>query len=178
MDTSSTGSDSDSAKLDEQLDDSLDEEISTVEKQLKNAEEPDELDIDGKLDPKQMEGFLEAIKKMPRGEAAKLIANLGMGQNIGNYDFSTVSDTSRLSTKEKMKLRLQQMQSKRQSKSAKATIEKRKEKKLKEDEEKKKADESTKPVDASPEKPSKSQKKRQKLKAKKLAKNESEAAEA
>lgn len=128
MDSLSTGSNS--PQLDEDLDEQLDEEINTTEKELKNIEEPDEMNIKRDIDPQKMEEFYEAIKKMPREKVIQLLANLGKDTNFGNNKFKDVSNEERLTTKERYHLKLNSLKSRRQSSTILKELEKRREKKM------------------------------------------------
>jgi hypothetical protein len=63
MDEHSTSSDED-VKLDEQLDEDLESQIKQTEKELENAETPDELNAYSGIDPKKMEELSRLHKKV------------------------------------------------------------------------------------------------------------------
>ena len=166
MDEHSTGSDED-VKLDEQLDEDLESQIKQTEKELENVETPDELNAESGIDSKRMEEFLNAIKKMPRDKAIQLLANMGKGMKDSDHNFKEVSDKEVLSVKERYRMKLNSLKTRRQSKEIIKKLTEKEKIKKKEDEKKKGKDEEAKLNTIHVGKPTKSQKRRQKLKAKK-----------
>lgn len=163
MDEHSTSSDED-VKLDEQLDEDIESQIKQTEKELENAETPDELNAYSGIDPKKMEEFLNAIKKMPRDKAIQLLANMGRGMKDSDHNFKEVSDKEVLSVRERYRMKLNSLKTRRQSKEMIKKLTEKEEIKKKEEEKKK---EEVKLETIAENKPTKSQKRRQKLKEKK-----------
>ena len=164
--------DTDDVVLDEELL-HIEDEINVAKQCLDNAENPKELNLDHQLDDKTIESMYDKIRKMPRDEMMKLLANLAKSNQMPDHKFSTVSDSSRDNTRARLKERLRELELRRTKKSVLNNYAKKAELEKKKDEEKQvKSDEKQKNETAHNDAPalSKSQKNRLRKKRAKDAK--------
>lgn len=131
MNNNFDNNDTDDVVLDEELL-HIEDEINAAKQCLDNAENPKELNLEHQLDDKTIESMYDQIRKMPRNEMMKLLANLAKSNQMPDHKFSTVSDSSRDNTRARLKERLRELELRRTKKSVlnnyakKAELEKKK----------------------------------------------------
>lgn len=106
-------------ELDEEIDDRLDVEIENVEKQLSNIKTPNELNFGDGLGSKLEETY-EKLKKLPRDELIKLLANMKRAttKNEPEHDFEETRKSHRDHTRDLLRNKLEQMRLQRSGKRA------------------------------------------------------------
>lgn len=154
----------------------LDEEYDNISEKLENTLNPEELNLDNKFNKKTMEEFYEKLKKMPRDKITQFLETLGKNSQIGNNNFESIDESTRMTAIQKLQLKKQQLKMKRTSKFALTKIKETAEKKqlIETPDETKTVppvETSTATSTETPTKMTKSKKKRERQKAKKLAKS-------
>lgn len=102
------------------LDEELENQIKETQEELNSIENPGSIESGLNVDPKMIEEFYENIRKMPRDQLTKLLANMGRKHsNLGtDHQFGTISENVQKSAKEKLRMKLDTMNMKRKKKVA------------------------------------------------------------
>lgn len=157
------------------LDEEYENEMKVVDNTINNLENPVELKLDNDLeknfDQSQMKEYLEKMRKMPREDLMKLLAQFNTNSELDNQDLNELTDDKRKYLLEKLKRKKMQMSARRMPKTFLEQKKQEEEKKMKEEEQKKQAEEQKK-LDDEKRKRDKKQKKnakrREKLKAREI----------
>jgi len=100
-------------KLDDDDYDSLTNKISDLEMQNETLSTPEQLNLNTGINSDLLSKMAEKLKTMPRNQILKLIQDLGNANKLPDHDFSTFTESSVKSSREKLQEKISALKAKR-----------------------------------------------------------------